>query len=83
MSIVNLPGDMWDRGQFFALASMIGQPARMADSIANSMRGCQPASVNPAEIAEIKRAAEQMEAAAGTLRRIIDSAKPVLMIAAE
>lgn len=83
MTIVNLPGDMWDRGQFFALASMVGQPARMADSITNSMRGCQPASINPAEIAELLRAAGQLEDAACTLRRIVDSTKPVLMIAAE
>lgn len=85
MSITNLPGDMWERGQFFALASIIGQPAAMADSIANGMRGCQPPSANPAEIEAVMRAAEKLEGAACTLRRIVAgvTAKPVLLIAAE
>jgi hypothetical protein len=85
MSIVNLPVDMWDRGSFFALATVIGQPARSVVSISNSLRGCQPKTANPAELAELERIADALKGAEMTLRRIVAdlSAKPVLMIAAE
>lgn len=87
MTIVNLPGDMWDRGFFFALATNINQPAKMAASLANQIQGHMPESVNAAELHELEQAAERLEDAARILRKIAaeheDAAKPVLMIAAE
>lgn len=88
MSIVKLTAEQWERGFFFALASNIGQPARLLASLANQLQGHLPEGINPAELHEIADAAERIEGAAMILRRIVSEArtapsKPVLMIAAE
>lgn len=83
MSIVNMPGDMWNRGSFHSLVGCMRPHASQASSIANQMLGCRPETIHPKDIEEIVRYTADLEAAAKMLRQIASIGKPRLLQAAE